>query len=84
MSIFVLVHGAWQTASTWDLVTPRLRAAGHLVAIPLLSGLENDANPLTPASCKVRLTMSCAFAEYLQSVSECLAHDLRREVERLV
>jgi pimeloyl-ACP methyl ester carboxylesterase len=49
MSIFVLVHGAWQTASTWDLVAPRLRAAGHHVAVPLLSGLENDANPLTPA-----------------------------------
>ena len=48
MSIFVLVHGAWQTASTWDLVTPRLRAAGHHLAISLLSGLENDANPLTP------------------------------------
>jgi pimeloyl-ACP methyl ester carboxylesterase len=49
MAKFVLVHGAWQTASTWDLVIPKLRAAGHEVWIPLLSGLENDANPLTPA-----------------------------------
>jgi pimeloyl-ACP methyl ester carboxylesterase len=48
MSTFVLVHGAWQTASTWDLITPRLRAAGHAVIVPLLSGLENDSNPLTP------------------------------------
>ena len=49
MSIFVLVHGAWQTAATWDLVAPKLRAAGHRVVIPLLSGLENDSTQLTPA-----------------------------------
>ncbi len=49
MSKFVLVHGAWQTASTWDLVTPRLRTAGHEIWVPLLSGLENDASLLSPA-----------------------------------
>ena len=49
MAKFVLVHGAWQTASTWDLVIPELRANGHEVWIPLLSGLENNASPLTPA-----------------------------------
>ena len=49
MAKFVLVHGAWQTASTWDLVIPKLRAAGHQVWAPLLSGLENDAKLLTPA-----------------------------------
>ena len=49
MAKFVLVHGAWQTACTWDLVNPKLRAAGHQVWIPSLTGLENDANPLTPA-----------------------------------
>jgi pimeloyl-ACP methyl ester carboxylesterase len=48
MAKFVLVHGAWQTASTWDLVLPKLRATGHEVWIPLLSGLENNASPLTP------------------------------------
>jgi len=48
MSTFVLVHGAWQTASTWDLITPRLRAAGHAVIVPLLSGLQNDADLLCP------------------------------------
>jgi pimeloyl-ACP methyl ester carboxylesterase len=47
MSTFVLVHGAWQTASTWDLVTPLLREAGHVVTIPLLSGLENDSRVLS-------------------------------------
>jgi pimeloyl-ACP methyl ester carboxylesterase len=48
MANFVLVHGAWQTASTWDLVTPKLQASGHQVWTPLLSGLENDAPSLTP------------------------------------
>jgi pimeloyl-ACP methyl ester carboxylesterase len=49
MAKFVLVHGAWQTACTWDLVIPKLRALGHQVWIPSLTGLENDANLLTPA-----------------------------------
>jgi pimeloyl-ACP methyl ester carboxylesterase len=49
MTQFVLVHGAWQTASTWDFVIPKLRAAGHQVWNPSLTGLENDANVLTPA-----------------------------------
>jgi pimeloyl-ACP methyl ester carboxylesterase len=39
MSTFVLVHGAWQGASTWDLVVPNLRTAGHRVYVPILTGL---------------------------------------------
>ena len=39
-SPIVLVHGAWQTAATWDLAAPLLRAAGHLVVCPELTGLE--------------------------------------------
>jgi pimeloyl-ACP methyl ester carboxylesterase len=49
MSTFVLVHGAWQTASTWDLIVPRLLEAGHAVVVPQLRGLENDAVALSPA-----------------------------------
>jgi len=49
MSTFVLVHGAWQTASTWDLVGPQLLEAGHAVIVPQLSGLENDEVVLSPA-----------------------------------
>ncbi len=49
MSTFVLVHGAWQTAASWDLVVPRLQKAGHRVVVPRLSGLENDEVPLSPA-----------------------------------
>src|SRR5664279_4210380 len=49
MTTFVLVHGAWQTAATWDFVQQRLLAAGHTVAIPRLTGLEGDLEQLTPA-----------------------------------
>lgn len=49
MSVYVLVHGAWQNASTWDLVAPQLRAAGHTVYSPLLTGLGTPVHPLTPA-----------------------------------
>lgn len=48
MTPFVLVHGAWQGASTWDLVVPRLREAGHRVYTPTLTGFGANAHRLTP------------------------------------
>ena len=48
MATFVLVHGAWQGASTWDLVVPKLWAAGHRVYTPTLIGLGANAHRLTP------------------------------------
>jgi pimeloyl-ACP methyl ester carboxylesterase len=48
MSTFVLVHGAWQSASTWDLVTPLLEKHGHKVITPVLSGLGSDQSRLSP------------------------------------
>jgi pimeloyl-ACP methyl ester carboxylesterase len=47
MANFVLVHGAWQTAATWDLTAPRLRKEGHSIFIPLLAGLEKDGRKLS-------------------------------------
>lgn len=44
----VLVHGAWQTAATWDLVAPALRDRGHDVFTVALTGLEGVAGELTP------------------------------------
>lgn len=38
MSIYVLVHGAWQGAWCWHKVVPLLRAAGHIVYAPDLPG----------------------------------------------
>lgn len=39
MSTFVIVHGAWAGAWAWTRVTDRLRAEGHRVHVPTLSGL---------------------------------------------
>jgi pimeloyl-ACP methyl ester carboxylesterase len=46
---FVLVHGGWQSAATWDLVAAALEVAGHQVFRPLLTGLGPGAGTLTPA-----------------------------------
>lgn len=48
MATFVLVHGAWHGAWCWDRVAPRLRAAGHRVHVPTLTGLGERASELTP------------------------------------
>jgi pimeloyl-ACP methyl ester carboxylesterase len=47
MSTFVLVHGAWQSTGTWDLLAPLLKQHGHRVIIPILSGLGVDRGNLT-------------------------------------
>lgn len=39
MSTFVLVHGGWHGGWCWKYVTPTLRAAGHEVYTPTLTGL---------------------------------------------
>jgi pimeloyl-ACP methyl ester carboxylesterase len=43
----VLIHGAFQTAATWDLVAPRLKEAGRRVIVARLTGLEHDGDELT-------------------------------------
>ena len=48
MSTFVLVHGAWQSTGTWDLLTPLLEKHGHRVITPILSGLGTDQKRLSP------------------------------------
>ncbi|MGA7291406.1 MAG: alpha/beta hydrolase [Terriglobales bacterium] len=48
MSTFVLVHGAWQSIGTWDLLTPLLEKHGHRVITPVLSGLGTDQDRLSP------------------------------------
>ena len=39
MTTFVLIHGAWHGGWCWNRVTPILRAAGHEVYAPTLTGL---------------------------------------------
>ena len=43
----VLIHGALQTAATWDLVAPRLENAERRVIVARLTGLEGNASELT-------------------------------------
>jgi pimeloyl-ACP methyl ester carboxylesterase len=47
-STFVLVHGAWHGGWCWDRVAPVLRAAGHEVHAPTLTGLSERAHLLSP------------------------------------
>ncbi len=54
MTTFVLVHGAWHGGWCWKKVAPLLRAAGHDVYAPTLTGLGERSHLLTP---KVDLTM---------------------------
>jgi pimeloyl-ACP methyl ester carboxylesterase len=44
---FVLVHGAWHGGWCWARVSPLLRAAGHTVFTPTLTGLGERSHLLT-------------------------------------
>ncbi|GIG86994.1 alpha/beta hydrolase family protein [Plantactinospora endophytica] len=48
MSTFVLVHGAWHGGWCWRRVTPLLRAAGHEVLTPTLTGVGDRAHLVSP------------------------------------
>lgn len=48
MTTFVLVHGAWHGGWCWVRVAERLRAAGHAVLTPTLSGLSDRVHLLAP------------------------------------
>lgn len=45
---FVLVHGAWHGGWCWSRVAQRLRAAGHLVFAPTLTGLGERRHLISP------------------------------------
>lgn len=47
MSTFILVHGAWQSIGTWDLLAPLLQKHGHRLITPVLRGLGTDQSHLT-------------------------------------
>jgi pimeloyl-ACP methyl ester carboxylesterase len=42
---FVLVHGAWHGSWAWDLIVPRLQAAGHDAIAVDLPGNGSDSTP---------------------------------------
>ena len=45
---YVLVHGAWHGGWCWGRVAKRLRAAGHRVFTPTLTGLGDRAHLIAP------------------------------------
>jgi pimeloyl-ACP methyl ester carboxylesterase len=47
MATYVLVHGAWHGGWCWEHVASRLRAQGHRVFCPTLTGLGERAHLLT-------------------------------------
>lgn len=64
MAIFVLVHGAWQSAGTWDLLAPLLKARGHDVIAPALAGLGLG---------NADLSQEVSLESHIDGVSERLA-----------
>jgi hypothetical protein len=51
MAIFVLVHGAWSGAHGFRKVRGPLRAAGHEVFTPSLTGIGERAHLTSPQVC---------------------------------
>lgn len=49
MATFVLVHGAWHGGWCWRRVADRLRAGGHTVFTPTLSGVGERSHQLSGA-----------------------------------
>jgi pimeloyl-ACP methyl ester carboxylesterase len=47
MANFVMIHGAWHGSWCWNAVTPLLRAAGHAVFTPTLTGLAERRHLLS-------------------------------------
>jgi pimeloyl-ACP methyl ester carboxylesterase len=68
MSTFVLVHGAWHGGWVWQRVIPALRAGGHEVHAPTLTGISDRAHLLSP---------SVGLSTHIQDVVALIeAHDL--------
>jgi len=63
MSTFILVHGAWQCAGTWDLLIPLLQQHGHKVVTPTLRGLGAD---------QAHLTSDVTLSQHVEDVSRAL------------
>ena len=49
MATFVLAHGAWSAAWAWKKVRPLLRARGHELYTPTLTGLGDRGHHASPA-----------------------------------
>lgn len=68
MTTFVMVHGAWSGAYGWDRVADILRAKGHRVHVPTLSGLGERSHLAT-----MPITLTTHIDDI---VNEMIWHDL--------
>ncbi len=71
MATFVMVHGGWGGSWSWRDVTRRLRAAGHEVYTPTLTGLGERVHLATPGvdlATHVRDVVNVLEAEDLRKV----------------
>jgi pimeloyl-ACP methyl ester carboxylesterase len=74
MTTFVLVHGAWHGGWCWRKVTERLRAAGHDVHAPTLTGLGDRlhlANPDVDLDTHIADVIAVMETEELSDVILC-------------
>lgn len=71
MATFVLVHGAWHGGWCWQRVAPLLRAQGHEVYAPTLTGLGERAHlagPSVTLDTHIKDVVGVIEAEGLQNV----------------
>ena len=71
MATYVLVHGAWHGGWCWQRVTPLLRAAGHEVFTPTLTGLGERSHL---ANAEIDLNV------HIQDIVNVLAYEDLRKV----
>lgn len=71
MATFVVVHGAWSGAHAWRWVRPLMRAAGHEIFTPSLTGLgerSHQADPGTDLDTHIRDVVAVLHYEDLRDV----------------
>jgi pimeloyl-ACP methyl ester carboxylesterase len=71
LATFVLVHGAWHGGWCWKKVIPLLRAAGHEVHAPTLTGLGERAHLLNP---------NIDLSTHIQDITALLEYEDLRDV----
>src|SRR6201986_3917442 len=81
-AVFVLVHGGWHNHSTWDRVTPILRANGFAALTPDLPGAGVNAIP--PTSLRLRPFDPAAFAAERSLIAGVTQEERTRAVVDLV
>jgi pimeloyl-ACP methyl ester carboxylesterase len=59
MSTYVLIHGAWLGAWSWDKVVPLLEKEGHIVEAPDLPGHGRDKTPIQEVSLQAYADRVC-------------------------